>query len=63
MSRESTRFWTVKYPDGYLSAFECLALFPHDARKKAEKKWKVKWPVLKRAGYECVEVIFKEVRK
>lgn len=55
-------YWTVKYPDGFLSAFDCLALSPHDARKKASKKWKKSWPKLKREGFECVRVIFKEIK-
>ncbi len=63
MSRSYSILWTVKYPDGYLSAFDCLALFPHEARKKAVKRWKKPWPVLRKQGFECVEVIFKQVKK
>lgn len=63
MSRQYSIFWTVKYPDGYLSTFDCLALFPHEARKKASQRFKKSWPKLKKEGFECVRVIFKEVSK
>lgn len=62
MTKLYTRLWTVKYPDGYLSAFDCLAISAHDARKKAERRFRKKWRTLKKDGCECVRVIFKEVK-
>lgn len=62
MSERYIRLWTVKYPDGYLSAFDCLALSAYEARKKASKKWKRSWQTLKKQGFQTVRVIFKEVK-